>query len=117
MTIQGVDKCEGHLADTGRSDIITYRIIGDAMATTQFCDRYRERNVANPREMLALRNSKVDLSKWEPLSFGHTPPSKVEMLATQGFVIIETSAQTIAKTIRRYRSSRGLTMEVFRPAK
>ena len=44
------------------------------MITTQFCDRYRERNVANPREMLALRNTKVDLSKWEPVSFGHTPP-------------------------------------------
>ena len=55
--------------------------------STQFCDRYRERNVVNPREMLALRNSKVDLSKWEPVSFGHTPPSKVKTLAAQGFVI------------------------------
>jgi len=52
--------------------------------STQFCDRYRERNVVNPREMLALRNSKVDLSKWEPVSFGHTPPSKVKTLAALG---------------------------------
>jgi len=70
------------------------------MATTQFCDRYRERNVSNPREMLALRNSKVDLSKWEPVSFGRTPPSKVEMLAAQGFVIIEIAARTIASGAR-----------------
>jgi hypothetical protein len=52
--------------------------------------------------MLALRNSKVDLSKWEPVSFGHTPPSKVKTLAEQGFVIIETAAQTIARAARRY---------------
>ena len=43
----------------------------------------------NPREMLALRNSKVDLSKWESVSFGLTPPSKVKLLAAQGFVIID----------------------------
>ena len=78
------------------------------MATTQFCDRYRERNVANPRQMLALRNSKVDLSKWEPVSFGHAPPSKVKALAAHGFVIIEIAAQTIARTARRYRPSRNL---------
>jgi hypothetical protein len=87
------------------------------MATIQFCDRYRERNVSNPREMLALRNSKVDLSKWEPVSFGRTPPSKVEMLAAQGFVIIEIAAQTIARAARRYRPSRGLAMDVFQPSK
>ena len=86
------------------------------MATTQFCDRYRERNVTNPREMLALRNSKVDLSKWEPVSFGRSPPSKVETLATQGFVIIEI-AQTIARAARRYRPSRSLAVDVFRPTK
>jgi len=50
--------------------------------------------------MLALRNSKVDLSKWEPVSFGRTPPSKVEMLAAQGFVIIEIAARTIASGAR-----------------
>jgi hypothetical protein len=54
------------------------------MSATEFCDRYRERNVANPRQMLALRDSKVDLSKWEPVSFGHTPPGKVKTLAAQG---------------------------------
>jgi hypothetical protein len=59
------------------------------MVTTQFCDRYRERNVPNPREMLALRNTKVDLSKWEPVSFGLTPPSRVGTLAAKGFVILE----------------------------
>ncbi|HZK35558.1 MAG TPA: hypothetical protein VFC57_01200 [Aeromicrobium sp.] len=70
--------------------------------STQFCDRYRERNVVNPREMLALRNSKVDLSKWEPVSFGHTPPSKVKTLAAQGFVILEITAKTIARARRWY---------------
>ena len=87
------------------------------MATTQFCDRYRERNVANPREMLALRNSKVDLSKWEPVSFGHTPPSKVKSLVAQGFVIIEIAKQTITRTARRNRPSRSLAMEAFRASK
>jgi hypothetical protein len=87
------------------------------MATTQFCDRYRERNVTNPREMLALRNSTVDLSKWEPVSFGRSPPSKVEMLAAQGFVIIEI-AQTIARAAaRRYRPARSLAVDVFRATK
>ena len=59
------------------------------MITMQFCDRYRERNVSNPREMLALRNTKVDLSKWEPVSFGHIPPSRVEAITAKGFVILE----------------------------
>ena len=87
------------------------------MTTTQFCDRYRERNVANSREMLALRNSKVDLSKWEPVSFGHSPLSKVDTLAAQGFVIIEIAAQTIARSARRYRPSRRLAVDVFGPTK
>ena len=86
------------------------------MATTQFCDRYRERNVANPRQMLALRNSKVDLSKWEPVSFGHAPPSMVKTLAAQGFVIIEFAAQRIVRAARRYRPSRSLAVDAFRPA-
>ena len=68
----------------------------------QFCDRYRERNVVNPREMLALRNSKVDLSKWEPVSFGHTPSRKVKTLAAQGFVILEVTAKTITRARRWY---------------
>ena len=86
------------------------------MSAAQFCDRYRERNVANPRQMLALRTSKVDLSKWEPVSFGHTPPSKVKTLAAQGFVIIEIAAQTIVRTARRYRPSQSLAVDAFRPA-
>ena len=85
---------------------------------TEFCDRYRERNVTNPREMLALRNSKVDLSKWEPVPFGSSPPSKVETFAAQGFVIIEIAAQTIARAARRYRPSRNsAAVDVFRPTK
>jgi len=67
---------------------------------TQFCDRYRERNASRPREMLALRNSKVDLTKWEPISFGRTPPSKVKTLATQGYAIIEVTAQSVARAAR-----------------
>lgn len=70
------------------------------MATTQFCDRYRERNVSNPREMLALRNSKVDLSKWELISFGHTPPSRVEALASQGHIILDIAAKSVARARR-----------------
>jgi hypothetical protein len=70
--------------------------------STQFCDRYRERNVVNPREMLALRNSKVDLSKWEPVSFGHMPLGKMKTLAAQGFVILEITAKAIASARRWY---------------
>lgn len=70
--------------------------------STQFCDRYRERNVINPREMLALRNSTVDLAKWEPVSFGHTPPGKLKALAAQGFVILEITAKAIARARRWY---------------
>ena len=44
--------------------------------TTQFCDRCRERNVSNHREMLALRNTPIDLTKWMPVSFGRTPPQQ-----------------------------------------
>jgi hypothetical protein len=51
------------------------------------------------------------------VSFGRTPPSKVETLAAQGFVIIEIAAQTIARAARRCRPSRGLAVDVFRPTK
>jgi hypothetical protein len=44
----------------------------------------------------------VDLSKWEPVSFGHTPPSKVKTLAAQGFVILEITAKTITRARRWY---------------
>ena len=57
---------------------------------TEFCDRYRERGVSNPRQMIALRNAKVDLAKWEPISFSATPPSKMKSIAAMGFVILET---------------------------
>jgi hypothetical protein len=67
--------------------------------------------------MLALRNAKVDLSKWEPISFGHTPPSKVKTLAAQGFVIIEVAAQIITRAARRYRPGRASAGDVFRPAR
>jgi hypothetical protein len=83
------------------------------MNTTQFCDRYRERNVSNPREMLALRHSKVDLSKWEAVSFGHAPPSKMKALAAQGFVIREITVQTIVRAARGYRPPRGSAADVF----
>ena len=83
--------------------------------STQFCDRYRERNVANPREMLALRNFKVDHAKWEPVSFGgHTPPSKVKTLAAQGFVIIEIAVRAPTRAARRSRSGGSLVADVFR---
>jgi hypothetical protein len=74
----------------------------DTQMNAQFGDRYRERNVINPREMLTLRNSTVDLSKWESVSFGHTPPSKVKTLAAQGFVILEITAKTMARASRWY---------------
>ena len=87
--------------------------------STQFCDRYRERNVPNPREMLALRNTPVDLTKWMPVSFGHTPPSKLAALTAKGYVIIECATDFLTRTARRYRKGshrNGLTgvMSVFR---
>ena len=49
--------------------------------STQFCDRYRERNVARPREMLALRGAPVDLTKWQRISSGRERPSLLRRLA------------------------------------
>jgi hypothetical protein len=62
---------------------------------TEFCDRYRERQSPN-RQMLALRGCKVDLSKWELISSGATPPSKKQSLAENGFVILEDAARRVA---------------------
>jgi hypothetical protein len=62
---------------------------------TEFCDRYRERKSPN-RQMLALRGAKVDLSKWELISFSATPPSKMKALAERGFVILEDAARRVA---------------------
>jgi hypothetical protein len=67
---------------------------------TEFCNRYRERNVQNPREMLALRDTPVDLSKWQPISFGKTPKTKVELLAERGFVMLELTRSLIGATRR-----------------
>jgi hypothetical protein len=72
--------------------------------STQFCDRYRERNVSSPRELLALRNTPVDLKKWEPVSFGQTPSSKIAALARQGYVIVEYTSDLLRRASRRYRS-------------
>lgn len=66
---------------------------------TEFCDRYRERSVPNPRQMLALRNAKVDLSKWVPISFSPTPPSKMKALAANGFVILEAASETARRRV------------------
>jgi hypothetical protein len=71
---------------------------------TEFCNRYRERNVPNPREMLALRDTPVDLSKWQPISFGKTPETKVELLAERGFVMLELTRSPIGTR----RLSKGL---------
>jgi hypothetical protein len=46
--------------------------------------------------MLALRGAKVDLSKWELISFSATPPSKMKALAEKGFVILEDAARRVA---------------------
>ena len=70
---------------------------------TQFCDRYRERNVSNPREMLALRGTLVDLKKWQPISYGRTPSNKVAALAEKGYVIIEYATDFIKRAGRSYR--------------
>ena len=75
--------------------------------STQFCDRYRERNVSNPREMLALRNTQVDLKKWQPISFGRVPSSKISALAAQGYVIIEYTTDLLTRAARRYRKELG----------
>ena len=66
---------------------------------TEFCDRYRERNAPNPRHMLALRSAKVDLSKWELISFSATPSSKMKALAEKGYVIIEAAAEAIRRRV------------------
>jgi hypothetical protein len=63
--------------------------------TTEFCDRYRERKTPN-RQMLAVKGTKVDQSKWELISFGPTPPSKVKLLAKNGSVILEDAARRVA---------------------
>jgi hypothetical protein len=51
--------------------------------------------------MLRAIDRFVDL-EWEPVSFGHTPPSKVKTLAAPGFVILEITAKTIARASRWY---------------
>ena len=66
---------------------------------TEFCDRYRERKASNPRQMLALRSAKVDLSKWELISFSATPPSKLKALTEKGFVILDAAAEAIRRRI------------------
>ena len=75
--------------------------------STQFCDRYRERNVSNPREMLALRGTPVDLKKWQPISYGRTPSNKAAALAEQGYVIIEYTTDLIKRAARSYRRGLG----------
>jgi hypothetical protein len=62
---------------------------------TEFCDRYRERK-APFRQMLALRGAKVDLAKWELISFSATPPSKMKALSDKGFIILEEAARRVA---------------------
>jgi len=57
---------------------------------SEFCDRYRERKSPN-RQMIALRGAKVDLSKWELISFSATPPSKMKALVEKGFLILDAS--------------------------
>jgi hypothetical protein len=66
---------------------------------TEFCDRYRERNTSNPRHMLALRTAKVDLRKWELISFSATPPGKMKALAEKGFVIVEAAVETFRQRV------------------
>ena len=65
---------------------------------SEFCDRYRERHAPN-RQMLALRSAKVDLAKWELISFSATPPGKMKALAEKGFVIIEAAAEAIRRRV------------------
>ena len=55
----------------------------------EFCNRYRERGVSNPREMLALRDAPVDLDKWQLISFGKPPSTKVEALSQRDSVVID----------------------------
>jgi hypothetical protein len=66
---------------------------------TEFCDRYRERNASNPRHMLALRTAKVDLKKWELISFSATPPGKMKALAEKGFVIVEAAVEAFRRRV------------------
>jgi hypothetical protein len=113
-----VDKSGRSLIAEWLGDIIARRIRETDMST-QFCDHYRERNVSNPRELLALRNIPVDLKKWEPVSFGQTPSSKIAALASQGYVIVEYTSDLLKRVSRRYRNgavsnSRANAGAVFR---
>ena len=67
---------------------------------TEFCNRYRERNVSNPREMLALRDTPVDLAKWKLISFGRSPLTKVSVLVERGFVVIDLSKSVLGAARR-----------------
>ena len=49
--------------------------------STQFTERYRERNVARPREMLALRGTSVDLTKWQRVSPSRKSPGVLRRIA------------------------------------
>ena len=85
-----------------RFPLLTICLVIDLLGrdmNTEFCDRYRERNAPNPRHMLAVRGTKVDLAKWELISFGATPPSKMKALAEKSFVIVETAVEAIRRRV------------------
>ena len=67
----------------------------------EFTDRYRERGVANPREMLASRHAKVDLSKWEPVP--HDDPSPRKTLTARCAEIVRMAARAVGGAARRSR--------------
>ena len=73
---------------------------------TEFYNRYRERGVSNPREMLALRGARVDLDKWRLISFGRPPSTKVEALSQRGSVVIELTKSIVGVTRRLRRRQR-----------
>jgi len=55
---------------------------------SEFCDRYRERKSPN-RQMIALRGAKVDLSKWELISFSANTTEQDESPRREGLIILK----------------------------
>jgi hypothetical protein len=67
---------------------------------SEFCYRYRERNVSNPREMLALHDTPVDLRKWQLISFGESPSAKLKVLAESGYVVLDLTKSIVGAARR-----------------
>jgi hypothetical protein len=71
--------------------------------SAQFSDRYRERNVSQPREMLTVRNAPVDLTRWQRISAGSNRPGLLRRLASSVGALFERVADLLARPRRNAR--------------